>query len=126
MTCVQTIQNRAAVFVIGMAVLTAAPGKAEAAPQTFNTALPVAKDQFVFREQFLYRKASDDPAPTDRELDVLGAVSVLGSPASTSSGYVRKGPPTSPVLRTTVRMPVPLDAFLSRMTPAMSRACGAC
>ena len=78
MTCVQTIQNRAAVFVIGMAVLTAAPGKAEAAPQTFNTALPVAKDQFVFREQFLYRKASDDPAPTDRELDVLGAVSVLG------------------------------------------------
>lgn len=78
MTCVQTSLDRAAVFAIGMAVLTAAPGEAEGAPQTFNTALSVAKDQFVFREKFLYRKASDDPGPADRELDVLGAVSVLG------------------------------------------------
>lgn len=49
-----------------------------AAPQTFNTALPVAKGEFVFREQFLYRKASEDPSPADRDLQVLGGVSVLG------------------------------------------------
>jgi hypothetical protein len=50
----------------------------EAAPQTFNTALPVAKGEFVFREQFIYRKASGDPSPADRELEELGAISVLG------------------------------------------------
>jgi hypothetical protein len=49
-----------------------------AAPQTFNTALPVAKGEFIFREQFIYRNASDDPSPADRELDVLGGISVLG------------------------------------------------
>jgi len=48
------------------------------APQTFNTALPVAKDQFIFREQLLYRQAAEDSGPADRELDVFGAVSVLG------------------------------------------------
>ncbi len=49
-----------------------------AAPQTFNTALPVAEGEFVFREQFFYRKAGDDPSPADREVEVLGATSVLG------------------------------------------------
>lgn len=49
-----------------------------AAPQTFNTALPVAEGEFVLREQFVYRKATDDPSPADRELQVLGGVSVLG------------------------------------------------
>jgi len=51
---------------------------ATAAPQTFNTALPVAESEFVFREQFVYRKATADPSPADRELQVLGGVSVLG------------------------------------------------
>ena len=49
-----------------------------AAPQTFNTALPVAEGEFVFREQFIYRKATDDPSPADRELNVRGGISVLG------------------------------------------------
>jgi hypothetical protein len=49
-----------------------------AAPQTFNTALPVAQGEFVFREQFLWLEASGDPSPADRELNVFGAVSVLG------------------------------------------------
>ncbi|MFQ5773755.1 MAG: transporter [Kiloniellaceae bacterium] len=53
-------------------------GTARAAPETFNTALPVAKGEFVFREQFLYKRASDDPSPADREVDVLGGISVLG------------------------------------------------
>ncbi len=51
---------------------------ATAAPQTFNTALPVAEGEFVFREQFVYREATDDPSPADRKLQVLGGVSVLG------------------------------------------------
>lgn len=51
---------------------------ATAAPQTFNTALPVAEGEFVFREQFFYRKAGDDPSPAGREVEVLGATSVLG------------------------------------------------
>lgn len=51
---------------------------AQAAPITFNTALPVATREFIFREQFVYRKATDDPSSADRELQVLGAISVLG------------------------------------------------
>lgn len=49
-----------------------------AAPQTFNTALPVAKGSFVFRQQFLYLDAGHDPGPADRKLNVAGGVSVLG------------------------------------------------
>lgn len=52
--------------------------EAHAAPETFNTALPVGRGDFVFREQFLYIKASDDPSPADRNLKVLGSISVLG------------------------------------------------
>jgi len=51
---------------------------ASSAPQTFNTALPVATGEFIFREQFLYTKASDDPTAADRDVEVVGAVSVLG------------------------------------------------
>jgi len=54
------------------------PGLAQAAPQTFNTALPVAEGSFVFRELLLYRSASDGPGPVGRDLRVTGAVSVLG------------------------------------------------
>lgn len=61
-----------------VAVQLAMTETSHAAPQTFNTALPVAKGHFVFREQFLYRKASDDPSGGDRNLDVLGGISVLG------------------------------------------------
>jgi len=51
---------------------------ASGAPLTFNTALPVGKGEFVFREQFVFIKSGDDPGPADREVEVLGAVSVLG------------------------------------------------
>jgi len=53
-------------------------GLARAAPETFNTALPVPKGEFIFREQFLYKRASDDPSPADRDVEVGGGVSVLG------------------------------------------------
>ncbi len=49
-----------------------------AAPQTFNTALPVATGEFIFRAQFLARRLSGDPGPAERRVTVLGGVSVLG------------------------------------------------
>jgi len=66
---------------LGLVLLVAeigSPSEVHAAPQTFNTALPVAKGDFVFREQFLYNKASNDPSLADRNLEVLGGISVLG------------------------------------------------
>ena len=59
-------------------VMVVCAGTAVAAPQTFNTALPVAEGEFIFREQFVYRQATDDPSPSNRELEVLGGISVLG------------------------------------------------
>lgn len=54
-----------------------APGPAQAAAQTFNTALPVGEGNFVLRGQGLWRSANDDPGTANRDLDVAGAVSVL-------------------------------------------------
>jgi hypothetical protein len=48
-----------------------------AAPITFNTALPVAEGEFVLREQFFFIKSSDDPSPAERDLEVIGGLSVL-------------------------------------------------
>jgi len=56
----------------------ASSGLVSAAPVTFNNALPMAEDEFIWRELFFYRRAIDDPAPTNRELDVASLISVLG------------------------------------------------
>lgn len=72
------IGRRLALGAAALAGSVAAAGQAGAAPQTFNTALPVAEGEFVFREQFFYTKAGDDPSSADRNLEVLGSVSVLG------------------------------------------------
>ncbi len=66
---------------LSLILVTAAIGglsEAHAAPETFNTALPVGEGDFIFREQFLAIKASGDPSPMGRNLEVLGGVSVLG------------------------------------------------
>lgn len=62
----------AAVLAIG------APSALSAAPVTFNTALPVAEGEWLWREQFIALRAADDAGPIDRELDVLGGLTVLG------------------------------------------------
>ena len=49
-----------------------------AAPITFNTALPVAKGAFINREQFIIRRFDDDASTTNRALEVNGLISVLG------------------------------------------------
>lgn len=61
-----------------LVLLSVAATSSHTAPQTFNTALPVAKGEFVLREQFFDRRATDDPSLADRELQVRGLVSVLG------------------------------------------------
>lgn len=73
--------RRAGIFATGLAMHAAAmgiPSEVNAAPETFNTALPIGSGDFVFREQFVYRKASDDPSTADRNLETLSGVSVLG------------------------------------------------
>jgi hypothetical protein len=55
-----------------------AAGSVVAAPITFNTALPVAKGEFVNRELLLLSRSGDDPSGAEREVDVKALISVLG------------------------------------------------
>jgi len=55
-----------------------APFMAVAAPITFNTALPVAEDEFVFRQQLRWLRSSDDPGGMDRDMRAFASISVLG------------------------------------------------
>ncbi|MDE2112904.1 MAG: transporter [Alphaproteobacteria bacterium] len=57
---------------------TAVTSKAFAAAETFNTALPVARGDFVYRQQILVMEASGDPTPLNRDERAWGGVSVLG------------------------------------------------
>lgn len=63
---------------LGLLLAALLAGAGMAAPQTFDTALPVAEGEFVFREQFLYVAGDDDPTPAGRSLEVIGAMSALG------------------------------------------------
>lgn len=49
----------------------------QAAPNTFNTALPVPQGEAIWREQLVLRERSDD-GPMDREVSVQALGSVLG------------------------------------------------
>jgi len=61
-----------------LAAMAGTPSVVKAAAQTFNTALPVAEGNFVYRQQFFYRSAGDDPTAADREAEGWGSISVLG------------------------------------------------
>jgi hypothetical protein len=50
----------------------------DAAPITFNTALPVAEGEFIAREQFIVSQSGDDPGDADRDRTAKAALSVLG------------------------------------------------
>lgn len=63
-------------------MLLLAPGLAQAAAQTFNTALPVAKGTAVLRQAFQFRSAGGGPGELNQKLDVRAAVSVVGYGAS--------------------------------------------
>jgi hypothetical protein len=49
-----------------------------AAPQTFNTALPVGEGEFIFREQFVLDQSGHDPSGADRDRTAWSLVSILG------------------------------------------------
>ena len=49
-----------------------------AAPITFNTALPVAKGEFVAREQLVVNQSGDDPSGTKRDRTEVASVTALG------------------------------------------------
>lgn len=49
-----------------------------AAPITFNTALPVAKKEFIFRQQFVVNQSGHDPSVSDRDRTAWSSLSVLG------------------------------------------------
>jgi hypothetical protein len=53
-------------------------GAAYAAPETFNTALPVAKGEFVFRGQVVIDQSGDDPSGALRDRTAWSVISVLG------------------------------------------------
>ena len=51
---------------------------AAAAPITFNTALPVAEEEFIFRQQIRLLRSDSDPSAADREMRAVASISVLG------------------------------------------------
>lgn len=55
---------------IGLIGLNVAAPSAAAAPTTFNTALPVSQGEVLLRVQAQFLRASDDPSPLNRELEV--------------------------------------------------------
>ena len=67
----------AGVSVLIAALLLTGVSWVQAAPNTFNTALPVAEGQYLWREQLVLRERSDN-GPMDREVSVQALGSVLG------------------------------------------------
>lgn len=65
------------IFVMAAAGALLVPGRATAGPITFSSALPVADEELVFRQQLVWRRSHDDPSNKDRRLDVVAAPSVL-------------------------------------------------
>ncbi len=65
---------------VGIAVSIAAGASlpAGAAPLTTNTALPVAKGEYVFRQQGIFNQSGDDPSGASRDHHVAVSASVLG------------------------------------------------
>ena len=64
-----------ALVLLGLALAWA---PARGGPITVNSALTLSEGEFVFREQGIWREASDDPSGAGRELRVLASISVLG------------------------------------------------
>ncbi|MCZ6447667.1 MAG: transporter [Alphaproteobacteria bacterium] len=70
--------TRLACLYLACLLATSWAAAAYAAPESFNTALPVAEGEFVFREQFILDQSGDDPSGTDRDRAAWALVSVLG------------------------------------------------
>lgn len=64
-----------ALLALGLGI---ASGHASGAPITFNTALPLAKGHFVFRELLVAGRSGDDPSGADRDFRGRAAVTAFG------------------------------------------------
>lgn len=61
-----------------LAILCAWAGTATAAPLTFNTALPISRDEWILREQLMYMKSTDDASSMNRRVEVSALMTMLG------------------------------------------------
>lgn len=66
------------VLVLLLLSVTGWTAQVHSAPITFNTALPVAEEEFIAREQLIVNQSGDDPSGADRDRTENAAVSVLG------------------------------------------------
>lgn len=88
----QRVYSYLAFLLVGGGVL-----PVHAAPQSFNTALPVAQGEFIFREQFVLAQSGDDPSGAHRDRTAWALISVLGYGATSDLAlfgvvpYVEKG-----------------------------------
>jgi len=69
--------NRYTMVLVGAMLVATGASHSEAAPITSNTALAVGEGEFIFREQVVVRRSSDDPSPMGQDLRVLSVPSVL-------------------------------------------------
>lgn len=65
-------------FTCSLAFALGLPISVAAAPITFNTALPVAEDEIVLRQQLRWLGSGDDSSGMNRDLRAFAAISVLG------------------------------------------------
>ena len=70
--------NRTGIYRIAAFLTAFAFHDAGAAPVTTNTALPVAKGEYVFRGQVIFNQSGDDPSSANRDHHVALSASVLG------------------------------------------------
>lgn len=104
---------------VGLAALaTLTATGAQAAPQTFNTALPVAQGEFVARQQVFYKNRSKDPSPANRDVDVFGSVSVVGY--GVTADFSLFG--VLPVVDKTLRATTPAGVRVKRTTSGLADA----
>lgn len=72
----ETLWRKRLPLLVGMLVFVSSD-IAEAGPITFNSGLQVSPGVFIWREQVVLFRSSDDPSPADRDLRVLAVPSVL-------------------------------------------------
>ncbi len=68
--------SAAGVLLLALGIVTW-PRPAAAGPITFNTALPVHSGEWIIRQQVVWLRATGDPGPQQRELNVLAAPTVV-------------------------------------------------
>jgi len=68
-------KNSLIIFISWLILL---PTNVNAAPITFNTALPISAGMFVYRSQGVFKKISDDPSGMGKDMEVKALVNILG------------------------------------------------